>query len=119
MSSLHRRYKSTLSSQRNDAYQLLFTMAPVTLLAANVEDAISHHHIPLYCPCPEARIWPLDIPGRAVKQGDSPNLSQNSLSPGGTVCESWGEPQEIQLLSAGVYKKDGVFMLLPIVGNVA
>lgn len=36
----------------------------------------------------------------------------------GTVCECWGEPQEIQLLSAGLYKKDGVYMLLLIAGNV-
>jgi len=42
-------------------------MASVTLLAADEEDAISQHHIPLYCPCPEARIRPLDVLGRAVK----------------------------------------------------
>lgn len=90
----------------------------MTLLADNVEDANSQRHIPLHCPCPEARIWPLDIRGRAVKQGDSPNLSRNSLSQWEQRVSVGGGPQEIQLLSAGVYKKDGVFMLLPIVGNV-
>lgn len=36
----------------------------------------------------------------------------------GRACECWGEPQEIQLLSAELYKKDGEYMLLPIVGYV-
>lgn len=89
-------------------------MASAILLAANVEDAISQHYIPLYWPHPDGRIWPPDIVGRAVKGGDSPNLSSNSLSQ--RVC--WGEPQQIQLLSTGVYKKDLVFTLLAIVRNV-
>lgn len=53
-------------------------------LADNVGDAISQHHIPFYCPCPEARIWPPNILGRGVKQ---PNLSQNSSS----QCVSAGD----------------------------
>lgn len=89
-------------------------MASTILLAANVEDAISQHCIPLYWPHPDVRIGPPDIVGRAVKGGDSPNLSSNSLFQ--RVC--YREPQETQLLSAGVYKKDHVFMLLAIVRNV-
>lgn len=69
---------------------------------------INFSQIPLYCPCPEARIWPLDILGRAVKLGDSPNPSQTAFPGENGVC--WGEPQEIQMLSAGVYKKDSVLM---------
>jgi len=54
-------------SERNDAYQPLFTTASMILLAANVQDAISQHYTPLYQSYPDVRIWLPDMQGGAVK----------------------------------------------------
>lgn len=89
----------------------------MTLLAANVEDAISQRHIALYCPCPEARIWPLDIPGRAVKRGGSPNLSWNSFSQWEQCVSVGGNLKKSNCFQMEFIKRM-VCLLLPIVGNV-